>query len=171
MSNPFQKIGYFFAAVVHFVISPAGRDKIARALDEAQKLLGPALDAASLIASLTPTRADDEMIALVHTYALGTVTPDMLRNDAVVKAFLKRAAMAELRKMTKTDLPDSVLDLAVQSAYLVYKQAKSDMDVPAPSLALGANAADPAIGGHNQVVVDCDPNDPLAHTHSVNPGS
>lgn len=127
MGNVFGKIGHFFSAVVHFVISPAGRDKIAAYLDEAQKLLAPALDSVSLIASLTPTRGDDEVIALVNRYGLGTVTPDMLRNDAVVSGFLKQAAIRELKRATGATIPSSVLDMAIQSAYVVYKQAKADM--------------------------------------------
>lgn len=127
MSNVFQKIGHFFSAIVHFVISPAGRDIIAKYLDEAQKLLAPALDAVSLIASLTPTRSDDEIVALAQKYSLGTITPGMITNDAVLTGLLKTAAIKELSAATGTAVPPSVLDLAIQSAYVVYEQAKADM--------------------------------------------
>lgn len=153
MSNPFKAIGHFFEKVLGFVISPSGRNKIAAALDQAQKLIEPAINACSVIAELTPTRSDDELIALVRRYSLGTVTPEMLTNDAVVSAFLKHAAMVELQHATGVAADPRVLDLAIQSAYLVYKQAKHDLAEkdPVPEFPGGL-----ASGGQTQAQTDAD---------------
>lgn len=125
--NVFGGIGHFFSKLLHFVTSSEGRNKIAKMLEEAQKLIQPALDACAMIATLTPSRSDDELIALAGHYTLGVVTPDMLRNDAMVSGLLKAAAMKELQKLTGSQADPRVLDLAIQSAYLVFKQAKADM--------------------------------------------
>lgn len=127
VSNPFRAIGSFFEKVIHFVISPGGRKKIADALKQAQDLIAPALQACETIATLTPTRSDDELFALAQRYALGTITPEMITNDAIISGIMKHAAMVELQHLTGTTADPRVLDLAIQSAYLVYKQAKVDM--------------------------------------------
>lgn len=127
LSNPFKSIGHFFENVVGFVISPAGRKKIAAALGEAQKLIAPALDACSMIAALTPTRSDDEIVVLAQRYSLGVITPEMITNNAIVSGILKHAAMVELQRITGSGADPRVLDLAIQSAYLVYKQAAHDV--------------------------------------------
>ena len=127
LSNPFKAIGHFFEKVIGFVISPAGRKQIAAALDEAQKLIAPALDACSMVASMTPTRSDDEIVALASHYSLGVLTPEMITSDAIVSGILKHAAMVELQRITGSAADPRVLDLAIQSAYLVYKQAAHDV--------------------------------------------
>lgn len=130
MGNPFGKIGHFFAAILHFVISDRGRAVIANYLDEAQKLLQPALDAVSAIAEASGSRSFEEIAVLAEHYALGVVTPEMITNDATLSGLLKHAAMAELARATGTTMPMAVLDLAVQSAYVVFKQAKAEMKTP-----------------------------------------
>lgn len=131
MSNPFKAVANFFEKVIGFVISKKGREKIAAALHQAQELLTPAFAACEMIASLTPTRSDDQIIAVAKRYALGVVTPEMLTNDAIVSGLLKHAAMVELQHLTGSTADPRVLDLAIQSAYLVYKQADRDMKAAA----------------------------------------
>lgn len=127
MSNPFKVIGTFFQKLVLRVLSPAGRKQLADALAHVQDLITPALHACEVIATLTPSRSDDEIIALANKYALGTLTPEMLSNDAILSGILKHAAMVELQHLTGTSADPRVLDMAIQSAYLVYKQASHDV--------------------------------------------
>lgn len=127
MSNPFKAIRNFFQHVISFVISPKGREKIAKSLEQAQAMLTPALYACEMIASLTEGRTDDQIIAVAEKYSLGTITPDMIKNDAIISGILKHAAMIELQHLTGSTADPRILDLAIQSAYIVYKQAAHDV--------------------------------------------
>lgn len=130
--KPFEAIGHFFKKVVEYVISPAGRAQIARDLQAAEDLINPALSAVQLIAGLAPAnsagvRDVNRLVAIVDHYELGPITPDNLTNNAVVAGVLKAAAVKELGRITGTVVDPKVLDLAIQSAYLVYKKAQDEI--------------------------------------------
>lgn len=124
--NPFKKVVDIAAKVIRFILSPAGRDRVAKALEQVQEFLesGWAMQAVKVIAELTPTRADNEMLALVQRYGLGFVTPDMLRNETFVNGLLKKAAIYELQRISGLKVSNTVLDLAVQAAYIAYQENK-----------------------------------------------
>lgn len=126
--NIFKGIAKVFKAIGKFIFSPAARERVADALAIVQNLLenGWAMKAVEAVAAATPTRADNELLALVKHYGLGFVTPDMLRNEALVNGLLKRAAIYELKKLTGVAISNTVLDMAIQAAYLAYKENKED---------------------------------------------
>jgi len=116
-------------------------------------LLGYALPAIQLVAALTPTRADDEIVALVAKLRLQVfVDPEQPLTDITKKGLLLAAAREALRgnlveaikrsggagillggDLVKdaTTIPDSTLDTAVQSAYGFWKQILDDANAKA----------------------------------------
>ncbi len=102
------------------IISAFRSNQLQTRLAQAYNILQTVLPIVREIAALTPTRADDEIIALIEHYALPKVeTPltdqqkaDILRNSAVtlVKRELNRAGVS-----------DSVISLAVEQAVQVVK--------------------------------------------------
>lgn len=84
-------------------------------------LLPIALPIVRGIAELTPTRSDDEMIALFDRYALPGVNAWLaLPADQRGKALLYAAA--ELLKRQTPDVADRIIDMAVQLAYAGWRE-------------------------------------------------
>ena len=128
MANPFKAIVNFLKkvpAILEHLFSREVRDKIADYLERAQELLEPALTSVEIIASLTPNRKDNEIVALAKKYGLGTVTPALIRNEAALGGILLTAAVKELKKRTGTDIPDDYLRTVVQAAFNLYKLARA----------------------------------------------
>ena len=116
MKKFFLVLGYPFIKAWKFINSDKA-DKIAKYL---QDLMLQALPIVKLVASLTPTRIDDELIALFERFALPGVEEFLkLPIDQRGKALFE-VAVKEMQKKYP-NLPLTVIHKAVQDAVLYYK--------------------------------------------------
>lgn len=117
-----HKVASFFACL----FTPANQAKVAAALGKAEGLIELALPIVASIASLTPTRADDEIIAVVKMYCDSTHVPAGPLTDEQKGDLLFNAAAAQLKKViaNKAGITESILDLAVQLAYTAFHATK-----------------------------------------------
>lgn len=147
MSNVFSK---FFHAVGRLFMHGHVVDVIAHELEIVQGFLGPGFTAAQMIAALTPTKSDDEIIALAKRYAMDTVTPEMLRTPGFVDGILRHAAAQELRMITSDyTTANRLVDLAVQAGY-VWFNAQKRIPVPDQPVAPVPIVSDPTQTNLNQ---------------------
>ena len=93
MANPFKAVGSFFVKVFRFFSSDAAQ----RVAEKIQEYARAALPVVEFIASLTPTRADDEIIALFKRFALGNVEAYLALPQSDRGAALIAAAVAQLQ--------------------------------------------------------------------------
>ena len=121
-----KTIKKFLSRVVDFfagLATPEGQKKLNEALSKAYDLLGQALPIVEMLAKLTPTRADDEIVALIKTYAIPLSVPDHPMTESDKAYFLRQSAVTLLKRELKdhTSVPDNVIDLGVQLAYSAFK--------------------------------------------------
>ena len=114
--NPFKAIGGFFQKVFSFFTS----DKAQAIAQKIQDYAAAALPVVEFIASITPTRADDEIIALFKRFALPKVEAYLALPKADRGAALIAAAQAELQKRFP-DAPISQLRAAIELAVSLSK--------------------------------------------------
>lgn len=114
----------FFRAIANLFSTPEGRQRIEKALSATYELVQVAMPIVQLVAALTPTRADDEIVALIYKYALPVAIPREPLTDAEKGAVLKTAAVTILRNQLHSPPADSILDTAVQMAFLAFKNAE-----------------------------------------------
>lgn len=102
--NPFKAIGSLFVKLFNLFKS----DKLAAALERVKQLAEAALPVIEYIASLTPTRIDEEIIALFKRFALPNVDkylalPANERGqalmDAAISAMEKKYPSAPLQEI------------------------------------------------------------------------
>lgn len=99
--------------------------KAQQAFDRALNLIPQALSIVEIIAKLTPTRSDDELLELFQRFGAPLIEkylalPVMLRGDA-----LKRVALTELSRQSP-DTPESILSAAIEFAYLGYRSESKE---------------------------------------------
>ena len=116
MPNPFKAIGGFFQRVFGFFTS----DKAQAIAKKIQEYMQAALPVVEFIASITPTRADDEIIALFKRFALPQVEAYLALPAGDRGAALIAAAQSELQKRFP-DAPISQLRAAIELAVSLSK--------------------------------------------------
>lgn len=128
MREFFRRIGSGFTKAFAWLNGP-GKHSIETIMDIAQQ----ALPVVEFIASLTPTRVDDEIIALFKVYGLPMAKAQSWLQFAQSErgGALLEAATAELRRRFP-GLPDHVLQTAIQLAVVALKQQNAS-DNPAAS--------------------------------------
>lgn len=103
-----RSIGNFFKSL----FNPQTAAAIQRGLEAAAPYIGPALEVVKLIAAVTPTRADDEIVKLIERY----VSPVVLTPEADRAEVLRKIAVAELEKRFP-GVAERVLNRAIEIAY------------------------------------------------------
>ena len=116
MANPFKAIGGFFGKVFGWFSSDAAQ-RVAQKIAEYSKAALPVVE---FIASITPTRADDEIIALFKRFALPKVEAYLALPQTDRGAALIAAAVAELQKRFP-DAPMSQLRAGIELAVSISK--------------------------------------------------
>lgn len=116
MGNPFKAVGKFFQSIFAWFSSDQAQ-QIAKSI---VSYSNAALPVVELIASLTPTRADDEIIALYKRFALPKVEAYLALPKADRGAALVNAAVAELQKQFP-DAPISQLRASIELAVQLMK--------------------------------------------------
>lgn len=112
----------FFRKIVDFFRGP----KLDQALAKAYDLVQVALPIVELVARLTPTRADDEIVTLIQKYAVPLAVPERPMTDLEKSTFLRLTATNLLkRELAGRGVPDSVIDLAIQTAYVAFKNREA----------------------------------------------
>jgi len=111
MANPLKAIGGFFAKVFRWFSSDAAQ----RVAEKIQEYCRAALPVVEFIASLTPTRIDDEIIALFKRFGLGNVDKYLALPQGDRGAALMAVAQAEMQKRFP-DVPISQLRAAIELA-------------------------------------------------------
>ena len=120
----------FFCKVAKLFTTPEGQAKVNAALSATFDVIQEALPVCELIASLTPTRADDEIIALIKRYAVPLAIPAKPMTDLEKSMYLKTSAVTVLKSnLNYAGVSDKVLNAAVEVAYLAYSAAKTDKAV------------------------------------------
>lgn len=109
--NPFPAVGRFFQKVFGFFSS----DKAQAIAQKIQEYAVTALPVVEFIASLTPTRADDEIIALFKRFALPKVEAYLALPQEDRGAALMAVAVSELTKRYP-EAPVSQLRAAIELA-------------------------------------------------------
>ena len=84
-------------------------------IERAAALVGPAIQIVAVVAALTPTRSDDELIELFRHYAVPGVDAWLALPPADRGRALMTVAARELKRLTP-DVGDRIIDLAVQLA-------------------------------------------------------
>jgi hypothetical protein len=122
----FTKFFQRLLAGLKYVFTPAGQKKAEAALLKAYDLVQSVLPVIELVARLTPTRADDEIISLVKTFMVPFALPDRpMTNDEKAIALNQAAFTIVKQKVAATaGVPDSIVDLAIQSAYTAYRASQ-----------------------------------------------
>ena len=117
----FRLIGRFFKRVAGWF---GDGNAVKKVLDQAYGLLTAALPIVEDIAKLTPTRADDEIVALIRKWGLKlhvlTYTDERSKG-----LFLHQIAAASLKRVFP-GMPNSVIDLAVQLAYTAWRAGERE---------------------------------------------
>jgi hypothetical protein len=89
-------------------------------LAQAYNILKDVLPVVEEITALTPTRADDEIVALIWHYVLPPAETPM--TDQEKADYLKNTAVTVVkRELSQAGVPDSVIALAVELAVQVVK--------------------------------------------------
>lgn len=108
----------FFARIVSFFTS----DKLQHRLSQAYDILETVLPIVEQIAAITPTRADDEIVALAHQFLVPF--PERPMTEAQKAEYLRNTAVIAVRRTLTKFVPDSVIGLAVELAVNVVKAGK-----------------------------------------------
>lgn len=114
--NVFKILGYPFIKVWQFINGPSG-EKVAKLIVQMSITALPIVEA---IAAITPTQADDEIIALFKKYALPGVEKYLAFPPGQRGIALSDAAVSELAK-DFPGTPTYLLKLAVEQAVAKYK--------------------------------------------------
>jgi hypothetical protein len=115
--NAFKK---FFSRCIAFFKSP----KLDKALATTYDVMQIAMPFVEVIAQMTPNKADDEIVAVIKEFAVPVAVPTSPMTDLEKSMFLKTAAVTAVKKeVNKADVPDSVINAAVELAYLAVKSA------------------------------------------------
>jgi hypothetical protein len=118
----FKAIKSFFSKVAALFTTPEGQKRVNDALTKAYDIMQVALPICETIASLTPTKTDDEIIALVKKYALPLALPDRPLTDGEKANTLRYAATSLVKQeLVSVGVPANVIDLGVQLAYSALK--------------------------------------------------
>jgi hypothetical protein len=122
-------IGSFFAHIasgIKSLFTPAGQKKALVVLGQAEALVQQVLPIVELIASATPNKTDDEIVAVVKRWCVPITIPTGPLTDADKGSLLLQTAItAATETVAETaGLPVSVITLAIQTAYTVAKAAK-----------------------------------------------
>ena|SRR3990167_1565389 len=91
----------------------------AKALIQVEDILPDAMEIARMIAVATPTRSDDEMLALINEHAYGAVRLTDFANRGDV---LRAVARVALQRRLRLQIRDSVLNAAIDLAALEFNQ-------------------------------------------------
>lgn len=94
--------------------------KAEKALLQIEDLLPDALNVVQVIATLTPTRADDEILEVAREYSAGPVVLAQLHNGQREEA-LRTLARIALQSKVRLNLKDSIANAAIELAYTVHK--------------------------------------------------
>lgn len=105
--NWLKSIAKFFKAL----FSPETAAAIQKGIETAAPYIKQALEVVKVIAALTPTRADDEILALLEKYGL----PAILEPGANRAEILRQVALAELQKKYP-GISDRTLNRAIEIA-------------------------------------------------------
>ena len=89
------------------------------ALIQVEDLLPDALEIARMIALATPTRSDDEILALINQHAYGAVK---LTDFAHKGDVLRAVARVALQKRLRMNIRSSILNAAIDLAALEFNQ-------------------------------------------------
>jgi len=116
MANPLKAIGGFFAKVFRWFTSDAAQ----RVAEKIQEYCKAALPVVEFIASLTPTRIDDEIIALFKRFGLENVEKYLALPQDDRGTALMAAAVSELQRQFP-DAPISQLRAAIELAVSLSK--------------------------------------------------
>jgi hypothetical protein len=124
-----QTLRHFFSRIARFfraLTTPTAKRRIRNALVQAANLIEIALPIVELVAAATPSKADDEIVALIRRYALPIALPAGPMTDDEKSVFLRRSATELVKRQMRNRLgvPDHVVDLGVQAAFTLYKTAQ-----------------------------------------------
>ena len=90
-----------------------------KALIQVEDILPDALEIAKMIAMATPTRSDDEILALINEHAYGAVKLTDFANKGDV---LRAVARVALQRRLRLKIRESVLNAAIDLAALEFNQ-------------------------------------------------
>jgi hypothetical protein len=94
--------------------------RASRHVDNVVSLIPPATRVVKMIAAITPTRSDDEIIKLFETYGLPKVESWLALPHNKRGPALMEAGLVELQRLVP-DLDREILRLALQSAFFILK--------------------------------------------------
>jgi len=115
-------IGKFFGKVLGFfkkIFSPRQLKNFGHVLDQIDKVVPMAFDVVQTLADLTPTRADDEILAAARQFGFG----GPLNLDSKENA-LRDLARFILQKTLRERITDSVANAALELAVSALKAAR-----------------------------------------------
>ena len=116
MANPLQAIGGFFAKVFRWFAIDAAQ----RVAEKVRQYCMAALPVVEFIASMTPTRIDDEIIALCKKFGLSNLDKYLALPQEERGEALMAAAISELQKRFPY-APISQLRAAIEFAVVISK--------------------------------------------------
>jgi hypothetical protein len=99
--------------------------KAQAAFDAVAALVPKALPIVEIIAEMTPTLADDNLIALFRKHGLPQLESYLALPVELRGVALSRAGRILLGRQAPAGTPNPILDTAVQNAYLAYTTQKS----------------------------------------------
>jgi hypothetical protein len=111
----FRKVGGFFKAI----FSRKQLERLDSILQEIEKLTPLAFEAVQVVASMTPTRSDDEFLNVSKQFGLGPLDLTTKENA------LRDLARLLLQKQRRDAIRDSVANAAVELAVNALKAART----------------------------------------------
>jgi len=100
------------------LFTPEGQKKANAVAVKIQEIFPEALEAAKYIASLTPTRTDDELVRLAAQFGLPLFSSS---DKLTVGNLLQNAAGIVLKQKLGRNLPDNIVNAAINTAVAVMK--------------------------------------------------
>jgi hypothetical protein len=114
LSSALRGIGHFFTGLF---TNKAAQDHALAVLEEAGKVAATLYPIVKQVATLTPNRTDDEIVAAIEAFGLAGLVDPTLKDKAAV---LHDIVLAVAKKIVP-GVGSSILSLAIESAYQVLK--------------------------------------------------
>lgn len=119
--DPFKRFFYRVSSHLNTAFGPDGAVRADAALDQVRELLPMALGVVQRIAVLTPTRTDNEIVALLREYKVDVSIPRGRKLSDRERALLLFAAASVALTNLSPNTVGSVIDAAVQLGYTAWK--------------------------------------------------
>jgi hypothetical protein len=121
-------ISQFFARLgnaIKSLFTPEGQKKALAALGQAETLVQYVMPVVEMVAAATPNKTDDEIVAIVKRWSVPISIPTGPMTDQEKGSLLLQTAVvaATTTVAETTGIPNSVITLAVQTAYTILRAA------------------------------------------------